>query len=650
MKLVGIIKNNSLYNKIKAKLRKKQSMLLADIIKQLESVDLTQKSSKQSHIRRLLRCIKTSVILGDISMAEMPFIVYLLYYKYNGKLKLIHQEKDCIIRAGRLNIANMSYLAVYIHFLELKGNCLHIEGTVSQPTVFKDRCTFGINNNGEKMECTLYDRGMDLKKGNNTYETRTVYSVDIPLMDVNNRITFSNYIDGHECVYGKINSMRFSPVADCIKNQYCTRENWILYIEDNVLNCERVTETKLQKHEELFEKQLEALNSSKANWAISLRKEFFSRLKTKKKPVWLFMDRIDRAGDNAEALFRYVRNYKEIDSYFIIQKDTEDYHRLKELGNIVELNSKQHFLLVLSADYIISSQSNGVVENPFWDASEYFRDLYHQARIVFLQHGVIKDDMSSTLDRYNTNFYGFITSSSREKQSILDYPYYYSDEKVWLTGLPRFDMLYDNPQKYIVIMPSWRQGLMHQVWSEEKNNMIWVVKDDFLQSEYVQKYRSLMDNKELNKACSNYGYKLVFMPHALMEPYIDYFIQNDSCIYWDSKKAYRDAFAEGNLLITDYSSVVFDFAYLQKPILYYQFDKEKFFEEHTYKQGYYDYEKDGFGEVAYTEQTLVSLIVKYMEDDCHIKDKYRDRILQTFAYHDKNNCKRVYDRLMEGLG
>ena len=50
-------------------------------------------------------------------------------------------------------------------------------------------------------------------------------------------------------------------------------------------------------------------------------------------------------------------------------------------------------------------------------------------------------------------------------------------------------------------------------------------------------------------------------------------------------------------MLTDYSSVAFDFAYLRKPIVYAHFDKEAFFSgEHSYTAGYFDYERDGFGE------------------------------------------------------
>lgn len=643
--MCDVIEDKNGFGKLRAQLAyKRQCKKLVKVFEQLENSDLSDNLSQHKVVRDL-QVIDKKLILNQISMAEMPLIVYLLSLKYNGKIDLLPFEKDAAIIADGLAVANMSYLAVYIHFMKVRDNVLHIEGNISQPTVLKERCRFGIKNNDVDISCQMFDRGLDLKKGMNTYETRTAYVADIPLSTEGNNIVFSNYVDGNECVYGKINSMRFAPIADCIKNQYCVMEHWFMYIEGNVLHCELAEESKVAQKEELFRKELRLRYPQKAEWAIELREESFTKLKEKRKPIWLFMDRIDRADDNAEALFRYVRKNKEIDSYFIIQQGTAEYDRLVELGNIVPLYSRQHFALVLQADCIISSQSNGVVENPFWEDAELFRDLYHRSKIVFLQHGVIKDDMSITLSRYNTHFAGFVTSSQKEWKSILDYPYYYTEKEVWLTGLPRFDRLYNNPKKYVLIMPTWRQGLMMQKWDEKQQSMVWKVRDDFLNSEYFKRYLSLISNTELQNICLQNGYRLVFMPHALMEPYINYFMKDDNCIYWNSSKSYRDAFAEGNILITDYSSVAFDFAYLNKPVIYYQFDKEKFFSEHTYKQGYFDYEKDGLGEVVYTEDKLLSTIIIYLKNQCRLQDKYLERIKNTFAFTDNNNCERVFECL-----
>ena len=110
---------------------------------------------------------------------------------------------------------------------------------------------------------------------------------------------------------------------------------------------------------------------------------------------------------------------------------------------------------------------------------------------------------------------------------------------------------------------------------------------------------------------------------------------------------YQGTFSESSLLITDYSSVAFDFAYLKKPIIYTQFDIDTFFEGQVYDKGYFEYERDGFGPVCYDYETTVKTIIEYIEKDCVIEDKYIKRINDFYAYNDKNNCKRVYEEILK---
>ena len=93
---------------------------------------------------------------------------------------------------------------------------------------------------------------------------------------------------------------------------------------------------------------------------------------------------------------------------------------------------------------------------------------------------------------------------------------------------------------------------------------------------------------------------------------------------------------------------MFDFAYLKKPVVYAQFDREEFFSgEHVYVKGYFDYERDGFGEVETDLDGTVDRLIEYMRNDCRLKDEYRARIDAFFAYHDRDNCRRVYEKLLE---
>ena len=256
-----------------------------------------------------------------------------------------------------------------------------------------------------------------------------------------------------------------------------------------------------------------------------------------------------------------MQQHREIDSYFIIDSECEDFSRIETIGKVVPLYSKEHLLLALLADCIISSQCNGVVENPFWEKAEYVRDIYHKPKIIFLQHGVIKDDMSPTLNRYHTNFTGFVTSTKAEYESILKYPYFYNKKNIWLTGLPVFDTLKDQSEKIILIMPTWRKELMHQEWDDASRNMKWITNKPIEKSEYYRKYYSLLHDKKLLKLCKKYGYKIAFKPHPLMEKYIKN-IAGEEVILYDASVTYREALQKGSMLITDYSSIAFLFAYL----------------------------------------------------------------------------------------
>ena len=92
----------------------------------------------------------------------------------------------------------------------------------------------------------------------------------------------------------------------------------------------------------------------------------------------------------------------------------------------------------------------------------------------------------------------------------------------------------------------------------------------------------------------------------------------------------------------------FDFAYLKKPVIYAQFDRESVFSGvHTFQKGYFDYEKDSFGPVTTEIDETVDRIIDYMENSCRPEDVYTRRAEGFFAFHDKENCRRIYEKISE---
>ena len=93
---------------------------------------------------------------------------------------------------------------------------------------------------------------------------------------------------------------------------------------------------------------------------------------------------------------------------------------------------------------------------------------------------------------------------------------------------------------------------------------------------------------------------------------------------------------KSSLMITDNSSAALDFAYLKKPIIYYQTDNcEPFSDDYNI----------GFGVVVKSKETLEKEIRKSINANCEMDETYKINVDGYFRYNDGNNCKRVYDIL-----
>ena len=370
-----------------------------------------------------------------------------------------------------------------------------------------------------------------------------------------------------------------------------------------------------------------------------LMKPFF------RKPIWILSDRMNVAGDNGEALFRYLNGsgQKHARVYFTISRDCPDYKRLKKIGRVLALRSRRHKRIHLLSSCIISSQADKEILKVFTRNEKPYRDILSATPFVFLQHGVIKDDLSDWLNRYNKNISGFVTSARPETDSIRNGDYFYPPETIWETGLPRFDRLYHDEQKQITIMPTWRHSWVAR--SDMKTGIRYL-RDGFEEGSFYQFFNRLLNDERLFAAAKACGYRVCFLPHPLLQPHMDLFTKNDAVQFIPANTPYRDVFAKSDLIVTDYSSVAFDFAYLRKPVVYTQFDRDEFYSgEHMYTKGYFDYERDGFGEVETEYEATVDRLIEYMKNGCQLKDQYRARIDGFFAYDDRNNCQRVYERI-----
>ena len=362
---------------------------------------------------------------------------------------------------------------------------------------------------------------------------------------------------------------------------------------------------------------------------------------------WLLMDRETKADDNAEHLYRYMmNNHPEQSCYFALNNDAPDWQRLKQEGfNLIEFGSQEFEERLRKANKIISSHLEQHINN-------YFNDLYEfSKKFIFLQHGITIHDLS-TWTNSKINLQCFITATKPEFLSInSDFnSYKLTPKEVVLTGFPRYDSLISkniSESKKILIMPTWRSNIVGQHTGRGSNTR--TMNENFMKTEYAQAWYTFLHSNELKKLADQYQYEIIFAPHPNIEPYLEVLDVPNYINIWSSlneTESIQNLFGRSSILITDYSSVSFDMAYLNKAIIYYQFDKENFYSGiHTTQKGYFSYETDGFGPIAITEnQTLIELELILKNGGAN--QKYLQRIHETFPFQNGGNCDRVYQAII----
>ena len=165
--------------------------------------------------------------------------------------------------------------------------------------------------------------------------------------------------------------------------------------------------------------------------------------------------------------------------------------------------------------------------------------------------------------------------------------------------------------------------------------------DTFIYTDYFKFYNDLINDPKLLFQMSKYNYTGIFCLHPCFSAQWVDFNQNNIFSVLD-KCDYQKLLLESSLLITDYSSIFFDFAYLRKPIIYSHFDYEEYRDNH-YQKGYFDYRTDGFGPICKHINCTVDEIIFEIKNNCNLTKKYLRRINKFFTFSDDNNSKRIFD-------
>lgn len=612
------------------------------------SISKEVKEKYISDVKEILQNIEDYVITAQKSM-RAEHKIYALKLKYNYDITNEFEYEKGKIRFKNLPIYSIkkSKAIVKVDFLKIEKNRMYVEGIITTPIPKNDFEIYISDNRKKKYLLDLKDgkkslySNADLSFKDDKFLNIYTFKVDIPLEKVKKIFFIFSYRGETESEVG-IKFGKFSGLYEK-KGVYKIYDKYILkYIKGKISIVPNTFLNRL-KWETKYLKRL-TVNEHKF-YVVGLRFLYFITKTFNKKEIWLISDREDRANDNGEHFFKYVCKVKnkKIKPYFVISKKSHDYNNIKKIGKVVDPESLKYKVLFLRSSKIISSQANDNVINAFEKDNIYFRNLFN-FRFIFLQHGITTNDLSSWLKKRDKNISIFITSAKAEYNSIINGDYYYSPNEVKLTGFARYDTLVNKSKKSVLILPTQRRKLVEwckdDVYGKKYN-------PKFKESDFFKFYDNLINDKRLLESLKNHGYKLKFGLHPLLLKQSEDFTKNDMVEMLGKDIDYQKEFNENSIMITDYSSVSYDFAYLRKPVIYAQFDKQTFYEGQVYEKGYFDFEKDGFGPVCYDYSSTVNEIIKLVENDAKLEDVYLKRINDFYEFDDKNNCKRIYEAIIQ---
>ncbi len=459
-----------------------------------------------------------------------------------------------------------------------------------------------------------------------------VFYYECELEDVQ-KLKFVVDVDGFEYPthYYMMPTCPFVTVGSIVREDY-----QIKYINKE-FEINRITNDEI---DELLEKNNQYINGVNPQ-AFRIRKvsERFAD-----KRIWLYYDCKGVEYDNG--YLQFIHDYEKedgVERYYILNNDFESSSYLfseKQLKNVIMFGSLMHQELFIRAEKIITAFIEEVNLYPFHaENKKFYMDLMN-SEIIYLQHGILHATLPWKYTPERLEVDRVVASSYFELKNFTS-KYGFRKKDVLSCGMPRFEKMDRNkkPINRILYAPSWRMYLIG-----ECIDTIWqLTEEKFLNSKYFRDTQEFILSEELISSLEKNDIYLDFKIHPIFRPYLKYYkVNSDRIVLADNQVEDEDY----SLFITDFSSYVFNFAYLKRPILYYVPDMEEF------EAGLNQYREldmpldEGFGENPKTVEELVELTVDYINSDFKIKEEYWNKMDNFFIPID-NCCEKIYNSISD---
>ncbi len=325
--------------------------------------------------------------------------------------------------------------------------------------------------------------------------------------------------------------------------------------------------------------------------------------------------------DSPKYIYEYMqKNYPKLNYIWVF--NNPDKNVITGNAEKVKKGSKEYYDAYSKAKFWVSNARLPLYLNK--KENQIYIQTWHGTPLKRLANDMKVVRMpGTTTANYKKNFYAetsrwdYLVSPNRYSTNIFKTAFWMDEERTWEIGYPRNDVLVNrsDDQEYInqikkdLNLPEGKKVIMYApTWRDD---------------EFVKKGHYLFDLKinleNLQKELGE-NYVILLRMHYLIANALDLNGYEDFAIDVSNYSDISELYLISDALITDYSSVMFDFGILKRPQYFFAYDIEKY--DKGLRGFYMDYMNDLPGEIIRDEFKLAEELKNIDEH----KEKYKDKI------------------------
>lgn len=212
------------------------------------------------------------------------------------------------------------------------------------------------------------------------------------------------------------------------------------------------------------------------------------------------------------------------------------------------------------------------------------------------------------------------------------YDCYAFEKEILETGYPRTDILFNADEKQVLKikktlgLPLDKKIILY--------TPTWRTKGAFDMQLDLEKMKSKLGDK----------YIVLVRLHHLCAPNDGIEADNEFVFDLHSYRSVEDLYLISDILITDYSSVMFDYALLNKPMLFFTYDLEDY--RDNLRGLYVDIESEAPGSLVFNTDEVINAIVNIDDEMKKSSEKISAFKEKYLTYENGESCKKVVDRVL----